>query len=226
MLFTPKRSVQQDGSILCTHPPPYIPGSYSLPEHPSSLTALCLRALLDFPDQVHLLPVRLFLRNPSIVHDLVPDPASIHPKLWATLIQVYDGLPSYFSSQTLPLADIHLPLLQSIPSTPSFSLLTLLALPACSQLTDDTVVQLKFLHSLTAFDASNTSISSYAITSLAATLQIEDDNSAREHRGPWQMRLLSLRNCKKIANDAFSSFVKFPLLSVLGEFTFPFFYLV
>ncbi|KAF9564652.1 hypothetical protein CPC08DRAFT_684882 [Agrocybe pediades] len=218
MLFTPKRSVQQDGSIISTCPPSYIPGPYhyASPPQPTSLVALCIQALHHYPDQVHHLPLRIYLRNPSLIHQLVPDPLLLDPRLWATLIQVYDGLPAHLASFSLPLADTHLPLLQSIPSTPTFSLLTLLSLPACSQLTDETITQLKFLHTLTAFDASNTSISSYAITSLVATLQIEeDDHSAREHRGPWQIRLLSLRNCRKITNDAFPAFVKFPLLSVL-----------
>ncbi|KAF8964674.1 hypothetical protein BDZ97DRAFT_1815023 [Flammula alnicola] len=184
-----------------------------------SLVALCIRAIAPYPDQVHSLPVRLRLRTDharALLDDLVPDPATLDPRLWATIIQVFDALPPSFTAHTLPLADTHLPLLQSIPASSYFSLITLLHLSACTYLTDDTVLQLRSLHTLTAFDASNSSLSSYGVKSLAATLQLNEDiHSPRKHRGPWVLRILSLRNCKQIADDVFPYLDKFPLLSVV-----------
>ena len=167
-----------------------------------SLVSLCIRALLPFADQIQL-PVRLYFR--SNIDELVPDPAHIDTRLWAVLIQIYDNLPPFLSSHKICLADAHLPLLQSIPSTPSFSLITLLELSSCPHLKDSTILELRFIHTLTAFDAAHSTLSPYAIKSLASFKSL------------WQLRILSLRNCRQITNDAFSYFVKFPLLSVLGQ---------
>ncbi|CAA7271709.1 unnamed protein product [Cyclocybe aegerita] len=225
MLFCPTRTCSAEGDLLDTHPPPYIPGPYTYTtEEPTtrvpSLVSLCIRALVPFPEQVHQLPVRLILRPHrarALIDDLVPDPAVVDPRLWATLVQVYDSLPRSFASYTIPLADTHLPLLQSIPPSASFSLVTVLELPACDQLTDDTVLQLKFLHALTAFDASETALTAYGVKTLTATLQFEeaDDANVPSCRGPWYLRVLSLRGCRRITNDVFSSINKFPLLSAL-----------
>lgn len=167
-----------------------------------SLVSLCIHRLIPFADQIHHLPFKLQLRS---IHDLVPDPANVDPRLWAVLIQIYDTLPPFLASHSLSLADTHLPLLQSIPSTASFSLITLLDLPACPHLKDNTILELRFINTLTAFDAAQSSLSSYAIKTLAS------------FKGSWQLRILSLRNCRHITNDAFPHFIKFPLLSVLGQ---------
>ncbi|KAF9482742.1 hypothetical protein BDN70DRAFT_773256, partial [Pholiota conissans] len=144
------------------------------------------------------------------------DPAVLRPCLWAVLVQLYPSLPPFFASYALPLADPILPLLQSIPASPLFSLVTLLNLSSSTYLTDQTIFTLKFLHALTALDASGTSITPYAIKSLASTLQLNEENdSARKHRGPWELRILSLRDCKHISNDVYSELIKFPLLSVI-----------
>ena len=172
-----------------------------------SLVSLCIKALVPFVDQIHGLPYRLHLRSATL-DELIPDPAHVDARLWAVLIQIYDNLPTFLTSHK---TDTHLPLLQSIPSTPSFSLITLLELSSCPHLKDSTIVELRFIHTLTAFDAAQSTLSPYAIKTLAS------------FTGLWQLRILSLRNCKSITDDAFPHFTKFPLLSVLGQFSLSFF---
>jgi len=193
----------------------------ALPNYVPSLVALCVNALAPYVDQVCALPVRLRLRSSLLIDHLVPDHLLLDPRLWATIPQVFDPpLPPAFASHTLPLLHTHQPLLQAIPSTSNFSLITLLFLPGCVHLTDATIHHLKTLHTLSAFDASNTSLSDYAIQTLAATLFLNEkgrDFLGRKHSGPWPLRILALRNCKQITNRVFGDLDKFPLLSVLGS---------
>ena len=165
-----------------------------------SLVSLCIQTLLPFVDQIQL-PYRLHLRSTTL-DELIPDPAHIDTRLWAALIQIYDNLPPFLASHK---TDTHLPLLQSIPSTPSFSLITLLELSSCPYLNDSSILELRFIYTVTAFDATESTLSPYAIKTLAS------------FTGLWQLRILSLRNCRHITNDAFPHFAKFPLLSVLGQ---------
>lgn len=186
---------------------------------PPSLVALCLRILARYPDQIHALTVRLRLRPSAavaLIDDLVPDPAAPDPLLWAVLTQLYAPLPKFLAACALPLYHTHLPLLQSIPPSNLFSLVTLLDLSATQHLTDQTIHQLKFLHLLTALDASTNPISSYGIKSLAATMQLNDgDDNPRRHRGPYELRILALKNCKAVDNTVYPELDKFPLLSVV-----------
>ncbi len=170
-----------------------------------SLLSLCVTALVPYADQVHRLPVRLALPSDDFLDELVPDPDELDVRLWAVLVQVFDLPSSSFSAQ---LANPHMPLLQSIPSTDSFSLVTVLDLPACRHLTDDAIVQLKGLHTLSAFDASETALTAYAVKSLAATLRTDG-------KGPWPLRILFLRKCRKVTDDVYEHLPAFPLLSVL-----------
>ncbi|KAG6877713.1 hypothetical protein C0993_004808 [Termitomyces sp. T159_Od127] len=174
------------------------------------LAWLCLRVLARRPA---LVPVDVRLnfdaRHAHLLH-------ALSPPLWAALVQVYDGLPADLHYLTVSLADPHLSLLQEIPHTPRFSLLTLLDLPACPHLNDTSVVHLRRLHSLVALDASATSLSSYAIKVLAGTLLWVDDGPQR--RGPWSLRILRLRFCDKIDDSVYSHLAKFPLLTVIGSF--------
>ncbi|KIM49130.1 hypothetical protein M413DRAFT_21405 [Hebeloma cylindrosporum] len=184
-----------------------------------SLVACCVQALATYVDQAYALPVPLRLRSRLLIDQLVPDHLRLDPRLWATIVQVFDApLPPAFASHTLPLLHAHQPLLQAIPSTSKFSLITVLFLPGCVHLTDATIHHLKTLHTLSAFDASNTSLSDYAIQTLAATLFLDEedcDPSGRKYRGPWPLRILALRNCKQITDRVFDYLDKFPLLSVL-----------
>jgi hypothetical protein len=202
------------------HPLPAI-GRYALPCLPSSrvpsLQWLCLQRLAEFPDEVHHLGVRLRVANDTLlateIGDAVHDPGSIDPRLWATLVQVYDNLPRHVASFAVPLADTYVPLLQRIPATARFALLTVLDVPACRHVTDDTVAELRQLHSLAALDVSATTLSTYAITVLARTLQSTDDG---QRRGPWGLRILRLRYCTAVDNTVYVPLARFPLLSVIG----------
>jgi hypothetical protein len=188
-------------------PCPPIPGSYSLrlPRLPS-LSVFCLHILALYPDQLHLpqrLPYRSEVTRPTL--------CNLDPRLWCALVQIYDDLPHSCRVYNIPLNDTHLPLLQRVSSTSQFSLLTILDLPACPHLTDDSISSLKLLHSLVAFDASATVLSSYAVNVLARTLVLDPSR-----RGPWGLRILRLRNCMNIDNSVSSHIDLFPLLSVLG----------
>ncbi|EPT06025.1 hypothetical protein FOMPIDRAFT_1044498 [Fomitopsis schrenkii] len=204
--------------------------------HLPSLTYFCVQTLLDYPDQVHALgPLRLTYRPPDspdahdILRELIPsyrahnplDIRLVDPRLWALLAQIYRGLPPQFRSYTLPLGDRHLTLLQRIPPTADFALVTTLALPTCKELTDDNIVLLKDMHSLCAFDASGTALSAWAIKVFAKTLTTADDEDAvymppgASRRGPWGLRILSLRNCMNVDSEVFDHLPLFPLLSVV-----------
>lgn len=163
----------------------------------------------------------------DIIKALIPsygdvdfDLRHVDPRLWATLAQLYKTtLPSIFSHYYTPLSDMYTPLLQAIPSTPHFSLVTILELPGCIELDDDNIVELKCLHSLTAFEASGTKLTDYGLQKLAKTLAHDDsgEDAVCTRRGPWPLRILRLRDCKGITKAILSIVAKFPLLSVLGE---------
>lgn len=141
----------------------------------------------------------------------------LDPRLWAVIAQVFDYLPLGLRTYTISLNDEALPLLQRIPNTATFSLMTILELPSCTALTDSSIFQLKDLHSLTAFDASSTQISSYGLLSLTRTLQMNDPlEEPRRLRGPWALRILRLKHCTKIDDAIYATLPKFPLLSIVG----------
>jgi hypothetical protein len=183
-----------------------------------SLVSCCLNLLIPFADEIEL-PVTLRLRpHDTLLDDLVPDPAELDPKLWAVLVQVYDALPPYFRTLTLPLANPHVSLLQHLAPTPNFSLITLLNLTACSDLTDESILLFKNLHTLVGLNASYTTLTSHAIYTLGAILQHNYGKDAvRHHRGPWELRILFLSHCKQIDDDVYSYLNKFPLLAVVGQ---------
>ncbi|CAL1704766.1 unnamed protein product [Somion occarium] len=174
-------------------------------------------------------PARIHYEPPAspsdydLVRSLVPafsheDPkstnflANVDPRLWAVIIQTVSPLPEAFRTYTLPLSDIHAPLLQQIPSTPDFALLTVLELRGREEVDDQTVVQLGDLHNLAAVDLSLTVLTSWGIKTLSKTLLTSEDTGKR--RGPWGLRIIHLRDCMKIDDSIFDCLPKFPLLSV------------
>ncbi|KAF7304873.1 hypothetical protein MKEN_01201500 [Mycena kentingensis (nom. inval.)] len=221
-----------DASVLNFKLTQASPGPYTSNATPGTLPFVptlpwfCLTKLFPFPDQVAVAigNTRLIYQHPAAESDfdllraLVPtwdDPdfnwARVDPRLWATMAIIYDRLPERMRVYKIPLADEHLPLLQTIPSTPNLSLVTILELPGCSELSDTSVVGLKQLHSLCALDVSATRISSHGIKVFARTVQW----SADEKKGPWNLRILRLRNCKAIDDAILPHLSTFHLLFVL-----------
>ncbi|KAG6832407.1 hypothetical protein H0H92_002675 [Tricholoma furcatifolium] len=143
-----------------------------------SLVWICSRVLARYADQ---LPVDILRNYDSKRSDLLC--GALDPPLCATLVQLYDNLPQQLHSLTLPLAHPHIPLLQAIPNTSLFSLITILDLPACPHLTDSSIIHLSALHSLVALDASATALSSYGIKVLAETLLwISEEPAVDRHK--------------------------------------------
>ncbi|PIL23964.1 hypothetical protein GSI_13715 [Ganoderma sinense ZZ0214-1] len=249
VLWTPTTTLTSDDACTSIYryqlapPPSSIRPPYHI-DHTASkplsylppLKYFCIKALVEWPDQVHVLgPAQLRYQAPSlhnhfdILQALIPayrpfsphhddlDMRLVDPRLWAVLTQIYHQLPPPFRTYTLPLSDIHLPLLQRIPSTSHFSLITILSLSRCRMLTDDTVVELRQLHTLAALDASVTALGSWGVYRLARTLSWsdEEDDEAPQRRGPYGLRVLYLNNCLNIDNKVLSYLSRFPLLSVV-----------
>jgi hypothetical protein len=212
-----------------------IPGPYESISTPRPynyvppLVYLCIRKLLHYPDQIHSLgQTRLFykktpsLQSFDILHALIPtdgtvfsfDLSKLDPRLWAVLIQAYSNIPSQLHVYYIPLSDKHLPLLQRIPSSPDFTIITVLELPGCPEVTDTTIVELKQLHGLCVLDASGTTLSNYGIKSLSGTLVCNED--LIDKRGPWRLRIIALRNCRKVDTGVLKHLTSFVLLSIVG----------
>ncbi|KAH9854184.1 hypothetical protein C2E23DRAFT_727251 [Lenzites betulinus] len=250
VLWEPKATIASDDACTTilqyklprapsTIRPPYQPphGSEIKLRYVPPLVYFCMRALAEYPDQIHALgAARLFYEAPrsadqfDILSALIPtyrpfdgnsedfDMTLVDPRLWAVLVQVFEGLPPVFRQYKLPLSDAHLPLLQTIPSTKHFSLITCLSLTRCKTLTDDTVMELRHLHTLAALDVSATGLGTWGISRLAKSLAWTETGFAQsaERRGPWGLRVLDLRNCINIDDKVFQWLDRFPLLSVVG----------
>ncbi|PSR76063.1 hypothetical protein PHLCEN_2v8725 [Hermanssonia centrifuga] len=241
-LWVPRRTTSADETILkYSFPHPYVPGPYERSDtndgplsYVPSLQSMCIHRLLEFPDQVHGLGHTRILYEPpasaegyDILKELIPTSSRefegdnnylldvVDPRLWAVLVQIFTQLPESFRTYVIPLSDIHIPLLQGIPSTPYFALITVLELSGCKELNDETIVQLRYLHGLGALDLSMTTVSSWGIKILAKTLSKNPDLDRLD--GPWKLRILSLRNCMNVKDLAVGSLVNFPLLSVVGQ---------
>ncbi|KAF4608457.1 hypothetical protein EYR40_000802 [Pleurotus pulmonarius] len=235
-LWTPSSTVSSDDagiSIKKTTLPP-VPRRFPYPDptttrykYVPSLSLLCILRVYTAPDQLHLLGgLRL---NYMVAEDrgsfdllraLIPGfrPAEytstqLDPRLWATLIQIYDELPDCLRTYNIPLSDEHLPLLQYVQSTPTFTLITILNLAKCNLLTDANIISLKPLSTLAALDASYTSLSDYGVKSLAGTIVWSDDDQI--YRGPSSLRVLKIRGCSKVTNNIYASLFKLPLLCLV-----------
>jgi hypothetical protein len=199
--------------------------------HVPSLSYFCIKHLLKTPELVYNYgPARPY-RSPefpggSDIFQSIPrtpqgnvNLSKVDPRLWAVIVQVYSDLPSGLHIYHTALADKYIPSLQRIPTTEHFSLLTVLELPRCSHLNDDTIVRLTVLHTLCVLDASNTPLSAQGIRRLSGTLRWGDDgvDIANQRRGPWQLRILSLRNCKKVTDNIYQCLESFMLLAVVGK---------
>ncbi|KZT26208.1 hypothetical protein NEOLEDRAFT_1177633 [Neolentinus lepideus HHB14362 ss-1] len=219
--------------------PPYTPGPYeaqSNREHDllyvPSLEYFCVKALAEVVDQVHVIgSARLRYQAPEedgsydLLRALIPSYGTrdfafsqIDPRLWAVLVQLFDNIPVDLRTYHIPLSDKYVPLLQSIPSTPDFTLITLLNLSGRgATVTDNTILELKALHHLVGLDLSDTWVSSYGIRSLTGTLQcsLDEATGIRRRRGPWPLRVLRLNKCRNVSHRILDCLIKFPLLSLV-----------
>ncbi|KAH7339627.1 hypothetical protein B0J17DRAFT_627693 [Rhizoctonia solani] len=132
----------------------------------------------------------------------------LDPPTWAFLIRLYNGLPEHYSRYRLALNDPYLPMLSSIPSTPKFSLITVLDLSNCDDLHDSNISQLKVLTSLCILDTSCTHLTDQAIRNLASTLLLQEP-------GPLRLQSWSLRNCSSVTGRSIESLGYFPMLCLL-----------
>ncbi|KAI9509372.1 hypothetical protein F5148DRAFT_1346901 [Russula earlei] len=204
----------------------------SLPRIPP-LPYFCIKRLIETPELVYHYgsprPYRppLVPGDPDILHALIPrsrrdpfDLSRVDPRLWAIILQVYSDLPHNLRTYRTALCDKYTPLLQHIPATEHFSLITVLELPGCSHLNDDTIVHLKILQTLCVLDASHSNISALGIRRLSGTLMwIDDDVEGDRWRGPRQLRILSLYNCKRVTNAVYQCLEAFILLTAVGKVT-------
>lgn len=146
------------------------------------------------------------------------DISRLDPSTWAFMIQQYDGLPDHYSRYRLALNDPNLIMLSALPSTPSFSIVTVLDLSKCLDLYDSNISQLKVLSSLCVLDTSGTNLTDQGVKNLKSTLSVSEP-------GPLHLRSWSLRGCAAITNRVFESLAAFPLLCLLGGYRTPRVYL-
>jgi hypothetical protein len=234
--------------ISSTSPPKeyYQPGPYYDEDRPGTkgnrlqplrpippLSYFCIKCLVPFPELIyHYGPPRPYRppacpSDPDILQALIPRNQQGHfnlnkldPRLWAIVVQVYSDLPRNLRIYRTALSDKYTPLLQHVPAMEHSSLLTILELPGCSHLTDDTIIHLKALHTLCALDASRSSLSVVGIRRFSGTqgwAEEDDIDSPNRRRGPWQLRILRLRNCKRITNAVYQYLESFILLTAVGK---------
>lgn len=188
------------------------------------LAYFCIRTLLNYADQVHGFGSHRIRCQPDVLRALSPPTfrnlgapirclCKLDPRLWSILVQVYSGLPRGLQNYYIPLGDRHLPLLQAIPSTPSFALITVLNLAQC--VSDETSHALKSLHGLCALDISQTSISHLGIRHFAPTITSKPSDPRFGTQG---LRILRLCNCPKITDKVIDAVSNFPLLAILGSY--------
>lgn len=189
-----------------------------------SLAYFCIRTLVGYTDQVYSLGSHRISCQPEVLRTLSPSTfdddnkstyclCKLDPRLWSIIIQVYSGLPEGLRNYYIPLGDKYLPLLQAIPSTPYFALITVLNL--AGSVSDETSHALKYLHGLCALDISNTSISHLGILHFTSTVTTEPSGPRYGTRG---LRILRLTKCRNITDQVIGAVSNFPLLAILGSY--------
>ena len=188
------------------------------------LAYFCIRTLTNYADQVHVLGSRRIRCQPQVLRALSPPTFSdidaaarclckLDPRLWSIIAQVYSDLPKGLQNYHTPLGDRYLPLLQAIPSTPSFALITVANL--ARHVSDETSHVLRSLHGLSALDISQTSISHLGIRHFAPEITSEPSEARYGTRG---LRILRLCDCPKITDQVIGAVSSFQLLAVLGSY--------
>jgi hypothetical protein len=144
---------------------------------------------------------------------------SYSPDIWFKVAMIFtECLPPSFRMKSLPLSDVHVPIIQLIDPSPRFTAITVLSLRNRHSVLDDSSIgQLKDLHQLAALDLSFTAISSVGIHTLSRTLrQQSSDSGHNQLAGPWKIRLLYLEGCPLVDNRVCEYLGKWPLLSFVG----------
>jgi len=188
------------------------------------LAYFCIRTLANYADQVYGIGSHRIGCQPQVLHALSPSAfgdidattrclCKLDPRLWSIIVQVYSGLPKGLQNYHIPLGDKYLPLLQAIPSTPSFALITVLNL--ARSISDETSHALKSLHNLCALDISQTSVSHLGIRHFAPTIA---NKQSDPRYGTQGLRILRLCDCPEITDQVISAVSSFPLLAVLGSY--------
>ena len=245
ILWQSERTLSTDSAgvtILNSTSPPnayFRPGPYGKEDYPDiaeirvpPLSYFCIKRLVQAPELIYHYGTPRPYRppesssDPDILQCLIPrsskgqfNLAKVDPRLWAILVQIYTDLPHSLQNYRTALSDKYTPLLQRVPTTEHFSLLTVLELPGCSHLNDDTIVHLTALHTLCVLDASHTTLSALGVRRLLGTLKSVEDgvDDANRRRGPWQLRILSLHHCKRITNVIYQYLEPFILLAAVGK---------
>ena len=141
------------------------------------------------------------------------------PDIWLKLVMFFTKcLPLSFRMKSLPLSDIHIPIIQLVDPSPRFTVISVLSLRNRQSVLDDSNIgQLKDLHQLVSLDLSFTAISSVGIHTLSRTLRQQGSESESNRLlGPWKIRLLYLEGCPSIDNRACEHLAKWPLLCFVG----------
>jgi hypothetical protein len=204
-----------------------------------SLVAMSVKALVKYPEELYKLydwrsgyvpnaisskdVIRVLTEHRGNWDDI--DWSMVDPRLWAVIVQVFNNLPHQFKTLHLPLSDPYLPLLQGIPSTPQFTLITILVLTQVNQtrlVNDNNITELRSLHSLCYLDISHNNISPHGLRRFAGTLHANGSTVPPRGEGPWSLRVLKLVDCRQINNAAFEHMVKFPLLCLVGKYVWEF----
>lgn len=121
----PSRPSKQMTVFLPLTYPHTSPARTSLPGLSPTACLLLSRSVYH---ALHMHPQLAFHLHPRFFYDLIANHPSLLdsiPRLWAVIVQIFDPQPSYLASNSLSLADIHLPPLQTILFTPALSLLML-----------------------------------------------------------------------------------------------------
>ncbi|KAI6167031.1 hypothetical protein EDD17DRAFT_1469341 [Pisolithus thermaeus] len=177
------------------------------------LALFCIVALAPYTDQLHALGAPRIPYRDLLLPEVLSD-----PRVWVTIAQVMYPAPVHSHDIDLSLSDTHLPLLQQIPSAPNFTLISLLSLPGCTHVSDDTVSELRRLNTLIALDLRATHLTTYGVTVLSRGLSLtRDDSGLYKKAGPWGLRILSLHGCAKVTDTVLPVLKTFPLLSAIGK---------
>jgi hypothetical protein len=151
---------------------------------------------------------------------------TIHPQLWGLLnaLIIPSTLPPILRYFSLSLVDEHVPFLQISPilSTPTLSLLTHVSFSATetrSQITDDSLLQLRTLACLTVLNLAATPINSRGILRLLGSMRAMLPSKA----SPWRLRVLDLRRTFVdddilFGNNSGPGLNALPMLCAIGKF--------